>query len=385
MSDREPPGAAPQDPPAYTRYRSRPRGLLARLRGEDDLAELRRLEAADASGGGRRAGGRRPESGPADAPGRGRGPWTWKRVLLVLAGLAVGWLALSFLLFLISAQIEQGKISDRDRATLSGSGFPLFSAQTILVLGTDKRPKNSKEPGANQGPSRSDSIMLVRVGGGASARLSVPRDTLVSIPGHGTQKINAAFAFGGAGLTVRTVEALLPGVKVNHLIIVDFTNFPKLIDALGGIDIRTSCVFSKINGGYKNGGVTLRLHHGDHHLTGKQALALARTRHNDCAPRENDLARARRQQKILAAMKGSALSFGTFFRLPWVAWDAPQALRSDMGGLSLLGVLGGLATGGDSGTAVLKPSGGATLPDGEQGLVVSPQSAAAAARRFMHG
>ena len=84
----------------------------------------------------------------------------------------------------------------------------LTSTDTILVIGTDQRPAGSKEPGANTSDagSRSDTMMLWRVGGGISRRLSIPRDTLVRIPGHGTNKINAAYAYGGPALTIKTVE-----------------------------------------------------------------------------------------------------------------------------------------------------------------------------------
>ena len=371
MSDHENDPSAPD----YTLYRAKPRGLLARLRGQDDLDELRQGDGALGRPG-----------RPAGTPGGWRDRITPKRVILSLLGLIVGWLLLSLILFLISAQIEQSKVDSAAKAALSGGSFPLTSANTILVLGSDQRPKGSKEPGAStSGPSRSDSILLMRVGGGASSRLSIPRDTVVNIPGHGENKINAAYAFGGAALTIHAVESLLPGVKINHLVEINFTNFPKLIDAMGGIDVKTNCVISKINGGYKNGGVTLRLHHGTNHLNGEQALALARTRHNTCNPRENDLTRARRQQKIFSAMKSKITSPSTFFRLPWVAWDAPKALRSDMGGFSMLGLIGALGTSGSPPTQVLRPSGVTTLPDGESALTVSPTTAAAAAQKFLKG
>jgi LCP family protein required for cell wall assembly len=355
-------------PPEYTLYRAKPRGLWARLRGQSDIDELRRADG-----------------GPARTVKPGwRQRLNWKKIVLGLIAAIVGWILLSGVLFLISAQIEQSKVDSAAKAALSGGGFPLTSANTILVLGSDQRPKGSKEPGANTtGPSRSDSILLMRIGGGKSSRLSIPRDTVVNIEGHGPNKINAAYAFGGAALTIKTVEALLPGLKINHLVVINFANFPKLIDAMGGIDVKTNCVISKINGGYKNGGITLRLRRGTHHLNGKQALALARTRHNECNPRENDLTRARRQQKIFSAMKSRITSFSTFFRLPWVSWDAPKALQSDMGGFSMLGLVGALATTGTPPTEVLQPSGTTTLPDGETGLTVSPATAAAALKKFM--
>ncbi len=128
----------------------------------------------------------------------------------------------------------------------------------------------------------------------------------------------------------------------------DFDSFPKLIDSMGGVTYKGSCVVSKINGGYKNGGYTLRLKSGRTHIDGKQALALARTRKNLCNPRENDLARVQRQQKILNAMKWRMLSPGAFVRLPWIAWQAPQTLRTDMSGPTQLGLFGGMMIGGGS-------------------------------------
>lgn len=351
----------PEAPPEYTVYRSRPK-----LFGADEPL----------SGG--------PDGGDRRRPGRFgrlRRGFTWKRALgyLILAVLA--WLALSLVVFLISAQVHQKSVD----AGLGQAGFPLTSPNNILVLGSDQRPKGSKEPGADPGgPSRSDSILLLRAGGGKSARLSIPRDTVVDIPGHGTNKINAAYAIGGPELTVKTVEQFL-GIRIDHVILVNFSNFPGLIDALGGIDYTGSCVISRINGGYSNGGYTLRLPPGTSHLDGKQALALARTRHNDCNPAETDLTREHRQQKILTAMKDRIVSPGAFVRLPWIAWEAPKAVRTDMGGFSLLGLFGALETGGTDNSHVLKPDGALTLPDGGAGLTVSDASKQAAVQRFLEG
>ena len=236
----------------------------------------------------------------------------------------LAWVTLSAVLFMVSAQIQRGDLARRLGEELAPAPFPLFGANTILVLGSDARTEELAEPGATVGgPSRSDSIMLLRIGGGANASLSIPRDTVVDIPGSGTSKINAAYAIGGARLATRTVKQFL-GVEVNHVVEVSFENFPQLVDALGGITVRTGCVISRINGGTSNGGYTLRLRRGEHELDGEQALALARTRKNDCRPAEDDRTRARRQQQIVAAMKDKVTSFETFVRLPWVSWAAPQ-------------------------------------------------------------
>jgi LCP family protein required for cell wall assembly len=356
------------DEPQYTLYRSRPK-----------LPWRRESEGLD---GLREPGEKRDEPRP---PKRRR-RITVGRVVKYLA-LALGvWLLLSLVLFLVSAQIESSKVSSAAEAKLSGGGYPLTSANTILVLGSDARVKGKAEPGAETigQPSRSDSIMLLRIGGGANAQLSILRDTVVDIPGHGRNKINAAYAFGGPALTIETVENYL-GTPINHLVEVNFENFPELIDALGGITYTGNCVISKINGGSRNGGTTLRLKAGTHELTGEQALALARTRHNDCRPQEDDRARVRRQQKILAAIKGKVTSFETFFRLPWVSWAAPKAIRSDMSGPTLLGLIGAELLGGNGKKYVLTPSASVTLPDGGAGLTVDDATRQRTVDEFMKG
>ena len=208
----------------------------------------------------------------------------------------------------------------------------LTSTDNVLVIGTDQRPAGTHEAGANTSDtgSRSDTLMLWRVGGGVSRRLSIPRDTLVPIPGHGQNKINAAYAFGGPALTIKTVEQLT-GIPINHVIIINFANFPKFVDAIGGVDVKTGRICSQISGGAANGGSTLNLAPGTHHLSGVQALTLARTRHNTCDPASNDLTREGYQQQILNAIKSQLLSVHTFLHLPWASWYAPQAVRTDMG------------------------------------------------------
>ncbi len=364
----------------YTRYRSRPRGLRERLQGED--AGLEQLQVREAPPPRRRLRGGRRQRG---AGGRTGSRITPGRVVRWVALALGGWLLLSLLLFLLSAQIEQGKVSDEAKAALESAGYPLTSPNTILILGSDARPEGSKEPGANPGgPSRSDTIMLWRVGGGHAARLSIPRDTVVDIPGHGRQKINAAYAFGGAALSIRTISQYLD-IPINHLIEVDFTNFPKLVDALGGVDVTTGRVCSKINGGRENGGVTLNLRGGEHHLNGRQALALARTRKNDCNPAEDDFTRARRQQQILAALKDRLFAPTTFLRLPWVSWYTPKTMRTDMGGPTLLGFFAAAATGGSPPVEVLKPTGSEQLSDGGIGVTATDADKQAAVQRFLDG
>ena len=138
--------------------------------------------------------------------------------------------------------------------TLGGNPFMLGFPQTVLVLGTDVRPSGLAATGedtpqkcidaAGEGrrrprparPYRADTIMLVRAGRFAFRKLSIPRDTFASIPGQDAQKINAAYAFGGAKLEVQTVEQFL-GIDVDQVAVVDFNGFRDFIDAIGGVTV----------------------------------------------------------------------------------------------------------------------------------------------------
>ena len=361
--------APPEDPerpagrPEYRVYRSRKPLFSRRAGGDRDGLGRLRADASQQPGGG---------------PGRGRRPRLRKpsgwRVVRWLLGAIVVWIVFSALVFLVSAQIQQGKVSEANDL-LGGAGYPLTSANNILVLGSDVRDEETAEPGAQtSGNGRSDSILLLRIGGGANSRMSIARDTIVDIPGGGRGKINAAYSIGGPALAVQTIEQFT-GIDIHHLMIVSFEDFPDLIDAMGGITYRGGCVVSRINGGFRNGGYTLRLKAGKTHIDGRQALALARTRKNLCNRNEDDLTRARRQQKIVAAMKRRLLSPMAFVRLPLISWNLPKALRSDMSGPTLLGVFGALSVVGSPTTEVLGTVSG-RIPEGVKQAKV---------RRFLAG
>jgi len=338
-----------------------------RPRRPPDARELRQVRQAAP----RRAGWRR---------------WaTRKRIALSLTGLVLGWILLSLVIFLISSHFERTAIQSEVGSALDSAGSPLTSANNILLLGSDRRQKNSREPGAEKtGFGRSDSIMLIRTGGGHSARLSIPRDTVVEIPGHGLEKINAAHEYGGPKESIEVVKRWL-GVPINHVIEVNFENFPALIDAMGGVDYSGGCIISRLDGGFSQGGYTLRLRAGTHHIDGRQALAIARTRENLCRPNETDLQREEHQQALFNAVKGRLLSPWSFFRLPWIAWNAPPTVISDMSGETLIQLFAGMAISGTPPTRVLKPTGAVTLPNGGDGLTVSEAARREAVARFMAG
>ena len=346
-------------PPEYKVYRSRKHPLT---RGGDLDALKRRLS---------RVTGREPD-GP-----RTRKPVTPGRVAKWVALAIAGWLLLSLVLFLISAQVQEG-VSDDAKASLSGGGS-MLGGTNILVLGSDARTGDSIDE-SSSGPSRADTIMVIHAGLGGVRKLSIPRDTEAEIPGHGSRKINAAYALGGPALTVRTVENFLGnGLKINHLVEVDFKDFPAFIDALGGITVNNK---SRIcSPPFDNFWKGIHFRKGEIHLDGTRALGYARVRKNNCNLAEDDRARAARQQEVLRAIGAQAKSPSTFFRLPWVSWQAPKALKTDMKGPSLMGLFADMATGNSDETDVLE----GTCCDLEGDIQVSPGTRADAVDKLLNG
>ncbi|HET6830071.1 MAG TPA: LCP family protein [Solirubrobacterales bacterium] len=381
-SERPQDGAeAPSKGPGYTVYKAR-RGFKRTGSGGPSLRE--RLSGR---------GGGAPRS-PGEKP-------TWRKVarwVLIAAG---AWILISFIAFAVSAQIQKSKLNDAAADELGGFPLLLLDGQSILVIGTDARPEGTDEAGAEtkpkcldaaaQGdpppddclPSRADTLMVVHAGGGSFNKISIPRDTLASIPGEGDQRINAAYAFGGAALQIRTVEDFL-GIDIDHVVILDFAGFADFIDAIGGVTVNLPApVKSKISGGSSNGGITLKLERGENELTGDQALALARTRENLKDPSEDDTDRARRQQLILEGIKRQLTSPWrfpiNFIKGPWIGWNAPKAMVSDMGGFVLPQVAMSAAIAGDSGTKILNPSG--TTGDGA--LIIAEKQCRSAVQHLL--
>jgi LCP family protein required for cell wall assembly len=346
-------------PPEYKVYRARRKPLA---RGGDLDALRRRLS--------------RNRDGDEPRPPREKRPITPGRVLKWVALAIAGWLALSLILFLISAQTQNGVSPETERA-LSSKGS-LFTGSNILVLGSDVRTGESIDK-SQSGPGRSDTIMLVHAAFGSVRKLSIPRDVEVDIPGHGINKVNAAYAIGGPALTIETVESFLGnGVQVNHLVEVDFKNFPGFIDSLGGVTVKNKTRICSPP--FDNFWKGLHFRRGEIDLNGTRALGYARVRKNTCAPGEDDRARAARQQQVLSAIGSKVKSPSTFFRLPWVSWNAPRTLRTDMNGLQLMMLFGDMATGTSDETDVLE----ATCCRGSN-LFVSDGAKADAVRKLVEG
>lgn len=404
----------PARPPDYKVYRSR-RGLLSRLR-KPDLSSLRERERKGTKAPERPARRERPE--PAGAPrpprrfraGRPRAPRPGlRRALKWLAIGAFAWILLSFVAFAVSAQLQSFKLSGEARSKLGGSPLMLIDPQTILVLGTDARPPDTLEPGAapseecfeqqahgdaphggcSVGQFRADTLMLIRAGGGAFRKLSIPRDVYAEIPGQNPQEINAAYAFGGAGAQIEAVEDFLD-TEVDHVAIVDFTGFEALIDAVGGVVVDVPVkICADISGGAGGGqgGGTVRLGKGKNTLDGEKALIYARIRKTSPCPGPgpsayslgyDDVDRAKAQQAVISGIKGRLtdplrLPYN-FVKGPIIGWEAPKAFVSDMGLLTMPQLILSAAIGGDSEADVLCQGANAGCAPGPSESIEVPET-----------
>lgn len=164
-------------------------------------------------------------------------------------------------------------------------------AMNFVLLGSDSRdPEDS-------GAGRSDSIMVVHLNKAHDQAYitSFPRDMYVDIPGHGKNKINAAFAFGGTPLMVQTLEGLL-GTRMDHVVMVDFEGFIKLTESLGGVTVKNKTAFTSHGFDYPKGEIT---------VAGEKALWFVRERH---ALPNGDLGRAENQRNVIKAIVAKGLS-----------------------------------------------------------------------------
>lgn len=200
------------------------------------------------------------------------------------------------------AGIEEG----RPAKTVEG-------ALNILLLGSDSRDPDNK---ANPGEWRTDTLILVHIPSSHDKAylVSLPRDLYVHVPqsqtnpklGNTKAKINAAFAWGGVPLTVQTVEGYT-GVRIDHVVLIDFAGFKEVVDALGGIDMYIEQDIKSIHPPHR------QFKKGDMHLDGAAALDYVRQRYQFA---EGDFARMRHQQQFMRAVLDKAVSAGTLANLP---------------------------------------------------------------------
>jgi LCP family protein required for cell wall assembly len=250
--------------------------------------------------------------------------------------------------------------------------------QTILVIGDDRRKIDVQQ----HNPTRSDTMILIRLDPkrGATAMMSLPRDLLVDIPGHGRDKLNAAFAYGEDALTLKTIRSLL-GIPIHHYVRVTFWGFRQAVDRVG-------CVYADIDRKYFNdnnppmggGGqyATIDVAAGYQRLCGGNALDYVRYRHLD-----SDLVRAARQQSFLGEAKDQVGVSGVFADrtalLKIFARSVRTDIRSSRAVLSLLKLVAESSS---------KPVAEVQFPaldagDGSGSLQISPTALHATVERFL--
>lgn len=216
------------------------------------------------------------------------------------------------------------------RVNAGTAGTPSSGPLNILLAGVDVRSGLTRHQQlqlhvGDTVSSNSDTLMLIHVSADRDhvTVVSLPRDSWVNIPGHGMNKINAAYGLGGPTLVVQTVEQLT-GLTVNDFIQVNFLGFVKVIDALGGVNI---CLPYAVDDPYSG----LRLSAGVHHVDGITALEYARDRHSFAL---SDLARIQDQQRLMSSMLKEAISSGTLanpVKLTSFLQAALAAIKVDQG------------------------------------------------------
>ncbi|MBT9255969.1 LCP family protein [Phycicoccus sp. MAQZ13P-2] len=274
-------------------------------------------------GGGRTPGGRtsRPprEPRPPRAP-RTRRPGRGRRIASLVVLLLVAWVG-----FTAFAPWHAWSSVSRVDDVPSGERPAAGDGHTYLLVGSDSREGLSREDRKKLGTGtaegrRTDSIILVHTpsGSGKPALVSVPRDSFLPIPGHGENKVNAAFAIGGPKLLVRTLEQAT-GLRIDGYVEIGFGGFSTVVDSLGGVDL---CVPRAI----KDEKAHIDLAKGCQTLDGPTALGYVRARYSDP---EGDIGRAKRQRQFLGAVMKEAATPSTVL-VPWRWWSFTHAAASSV-------------------------------------------------------
>ncbi len=207
---------------------------------------------------------------------------------------------------------------------------------TVMIMGVDERADDV---------GRSDTLMIATLDSdkNQAALLSVPRDTRVKIKGHGFDKINAAYAYGGRKLTQETIESLL-NTHIDHYIKINVHGFTKIIDALGGIDIDVEKRMYYEDPWDDDGGLYIDLQPGMQHMDGKTAITYVRYRDE-----EGDIGRIKRQQNFMKAVMDKLVSPTIIPKLPAIVSAVSDSVETDMSVSEILSFLGTLQDAKDNG------------------------------------
>ncbi len=240
--------------------------------------------------------------------------------------------------------------SEEPSSEESGERAGGASGETInvLLLGVDKRPENVEGEG-----TRSDTMIVARVTPetGAVKMLSIPRDMLVEVEAGEEEKINSAYALGGAEQARNVVENFT-GLQIDHHAVIDFEGFEAVVDALGGVPV-------EVEGGFPN---NKHIQDGEQTLNGEQALFYARYRGTPTG----DLDRIKRQQQVISGLRSEALGLDTVAELPQIAQATMGSVETDVDLTEAVSLARVLMSRGDGPMTSARLEGTPeTLPDGE--------------------
>ncbi len=257
----------------------------------------------------------RPPAAPPPPPARGRPAGRSRRPRFRLKYLAV--LLLLWIVFLAAVPVFAWTKVDKVAFEPSGNRPDDQSGTTYLLVGSDSRAGLSaaerKALGTgNASGNRTDTIMLLHTGSGPNVLMSIPRDSIVDIPGRGTTKVNAAFAFGGPKLLVKTLENET-GIRIDDYVEIGLGGIVSVVDAVGGIQIcPTSAMQDKL--------ANLDIPKGCQQADGSTALGYARSRHTSNI---GDIGRAQHQREVVSAVGRKAVS-------PWSVLNPVRYWRLNM-------------------------------------------------------
>ncbi len=263
-------------------------------------------------GGSGGPGSRRPAPSPAPPPRRSRrrSRLRWLTALVAL-----------WVVFLVAVPVYAWSRIDKVGATPAGDRPASQPGTTYLLVGSDSRAGLTRKQELQYGVGRAagrrtDTIMLLHTGSGPNLLMSIPRDSIVPIPGHGTTKINAAFAYGGPRLLARTIEQST-GIRIDDYVEIGFAGFVGAVDAVGGVRI---CPTRRM----VDPQASLNIKKGCQQVNGKVALGYARSRHVSGL---GDIARAQHQREVVSAVGNKAAS-------PWTVLNPLRYWRLAMAGSS---------------------------------------------------
>ena len=250
--------------------------------------------------------------------------WMWVLMVVVfLLAAAAGALFASSSLF----DTEKLNRQDKKEATL----LVAKDKATVMIMGVDERADDV---------GRSDTLMFASIDPKKrqASLLSIPRDTRVRIKGNGWDKINAAYAYGGRKLTQATVEDLLD-TPVDHYICINTRAFPRIIDAIGGVDINVEKRMYYVDewDDAVPGGLVIDLYPGMQHMDGVTAMSYVRYRDED-----GDIGRIERQQKFMRAVMDKVTSPSIIMSLPSAISEVISSVDTDLSVRQLLEFAGAL-------------------------------------------